>query len=192
MLCSADTKLSGRFSEKRCGPTARETHQRPWKISFVTPKGLFQQYRHETDLTRCRLFGRYRGISGSNTDINGRSVASATFKNGSDVSDLFPCMAVASVFDPRCPNLNLDLAVSKFDFCLFGELTGGGVMKRRRFEHTFSLEERLAEEAKVLREEAKTLPPGPERETLLRKARQDEIGAHMAEWITSPGLQPPK
>jgi hypothetical protein len=52
-----------------CGPTARETHQRPWKISFVTPKGLFQQYRHETDLTRCRLFGRYRGISGSNTDI---------------------------------------------------------------------------------------------------------------------------
>jgi hypothetical protein len=26
-------------------------------------------YWHETDLTRCLLFGRYRGISGSNTDI---------------------------------------------------------------------------------------------------------------------------
>jgi hypothetical protein len=65
-------------------------------------------------------------------------------------------------------------------------------MERRQFKHTVSLEERLAEEAKLRREEAKRLPPGPERETLLRKARQDEIGAHMTEWITSPGLQPPK
>jgi hypothetical protein len=26
--------------------SARETHQRPWKISFVTLKRLLQQYRH--------------------------------------------------------------------------------------------------------------------------------------------------
>lgn len=65
-------------------------------------------------------------------------------------------------------------------------------MERRRFKQIQSLEERLAEEAKRLREEAKLLPPGAQRETLLRKARQAETGSHMTEWLTSPGLQPPK
>jgi hypothetical protein len=65
-------------------------------------------------------------------------------------------------------------------------------MLRRRFKQTKSLEERLAEEAKRLREEAKLLPPGAEREALLRKARQAETGSHMSEWLSSPGLQPPK
>jgi hypothetical protein len=55
-----------------------------------------------------------------------------------------------------------------------------------------SLEERLAQEAERLREQAKELPHGPEREILLRKARQAEIGSHMSEWLTSPGLQAPK
>jgi hypothetical protein len=64
-------------------------------------------------------------------------------------------------------------------------------MQRRRFKQTVSLEERLAEEAKRLREEAKLLPPGALRETLLRKARQAETGSHMSEWLSSPGLQPP-
>jgi hypothetical protein len=65
-------------------------------------------------------------------------------------------------------------------------------MQRRRFTQTTSLEQRLAEEAKRLREQAKKLPPGPDRERLLRKAREDEMVAQMAGWITSPGLQPPK
>jgi len=65
-------------------------------------------------------------------------------------------------------------------------------MQRRRMKHTLSLEERLADEANRLREEAKRLTPGPTREGLLRKAREDEMVARVAEWITSPGLQPPK
>jgi hypothetical protein len=65
-------------------------------------------------------------------------------------------------------------------------------MLRRRFKHTLSLEKRLAEEAKRLREEARLLPPGAEREALLRKARQAETGSHMSGWLSSPGLQPPK
>jgi hypothetical protein len=64
-------------------------------------------------------------------------------------------------------------------------------MQRNLFKQVHPLEERLAQEARSLREQAKRLPPGPEREALLRKARQDEIGAHMAEWLTSPGLRPP-
>jgi hypothetical protein len=65
-------------------------------------------------------------------------------------------------------------------------------MLRRHFKHTQSLEERLAEEAKRLRAKAKLLPPGAVRDELIRKARQAETGSRMSEWLTSPGLQPPK
>jgi hypothetical protein len=65
-------------------------------------------------------------------------------------------------------------------------------MQRRRFKQTISLETRLSEEAKRLRDEAKLLPPGAEREELIRKARHAEAAAHMNDWLTSPGLQPPK
>jgi hypothetical protein len=65
-------------------------------------------------------------------------------------------------------------------------------MLRRRFKQTVSLEERLSEEAKRLRVEAKSLPPGPDRDILIRKARQAETGSHMSEWLRSPGLLPPK
>jgi hypothetical protein len=65
-------------------------------------------------------------------------------------------------------------------------------MQRRRFKQTQSLEARLAEEAKRLREEAKLLPPGVQRDEMIRKARQAEIGSHMNEWLTSPGLRPPE
>jgi hypothetical protein len=60
-----------------------------------------------------------------------------------------------------------------------------------RLSELKSLEERLSEEAKHLREEAKLLPPGAVRETLLRRARQAETGSHMSEWLRSPGLRPP-
>ena len=65
-------------------------------------------------------------------------------------------------------------------------------MERRRVKQIQSLEDRLAEEAKRLREKAKSLPPGAARENLLRKARQAETGSHISEWLRSPELQPPK
>jgi hypothetical protein len=65
-------------------------------------------------------------------------------------------------------------------------------MQRRRFKQTQSLEERLANEAKRLREEANLLPPGALRDAVLRKARQAETGSQMSEWLHSPGLQPPR
>ena len=65
-------------------------------------------------------------------------------------------------------------------------------MQRRQFKQTTSLEARLAEEAKRLREEARSLPPGAVREETLRKARQAETGSYMTEWLTSPGLRPPE
>jgi hypothetical protein len=66
------------------------------------------------------------------------------------------------------------------------------MQRRRRIKQLLSLEERLAEEAKRLREEAKKLPPCPTQARLLRKAREDQMGAHMTEWITFPGSQSPK
>ncbi|QOZ37875.1 hypothetical protein XH92_14940 [Bradyrhizobium sp. CCBAU 53421] len=63
--------------------------------------------------------------------------------------------------------------------------------RRRRFKQTQSLEERLADEAMRLRNQAKALPPCAKKEAPLRKARQDEMAAHLSEWLTSPGLKPP-
>lgn len=33
---------------------------------------------------------------------------------------------------------------------------------------------------------------GAQREALLRRARHVEVGAHMTEWLSSPGVQPPE
>jgi hypothetical protein len=65
------------------------------------------------------------------------------------------------------------------------------MLTRRRVKQTDSLEKRLAAEAERLREEARSLPPGAERDEILRKARQAETGSQMSEWLRSPGLQPP-
>jgi hypothetical protein len=65
-------------------------------------------------------------------------------------------------------------------------------MQHRRFKQTQSLEERLSEQAKRLRAEAKLLPPGARRDEMIRKARQAETASHMNEWLSSPGLRPPE
>jgi hypothetical protein len=69
---------------------------------------------------------------------------------------------------------------------------GEGVVQRRRFKQIQSLEERLSQEAKRLREEAKSLPPGLQRENAPTQTGQAETGSHMSEWLRSPELQPPK
>jgi hypothetical protein len=51
---------------------------------------------------------------------------------------------------------------------------------------------RLEREVVNLKEEAEALPHGPEREALLRKARQTETASQVNEWLSSPGLRAPK
>jgi hypothetical protein len=65
------------------------------------------------------------------------------------------------------------------------------MQKRRRFIHTTTLEESLAEEAGQLRDQAEMLPAGAEREHLLRKAKQCDTASHITEWLNSPGLRQP-
>jgi hypothetical protein len=64
--------------------------------------------------------------------------------------------------------------------------------QRRRVKHEKTFAERLAEEAERFRDAAAKLPPGTERELLLKRARQAEAAAHLNEWLRSPGLQSPK
>jgi hypothetical protein len=67
------------------------------------------------------------------------------------------------------------------------------MQKRRRFRPPIqSLEERPAEEAKRLREEAELLLPGPELDAILRRARQSVTGSQVSEWLHSVGLQAPQ
>ena len=54
------------------------------------------------------------------------------------------------------------------------------------------VEQRLADEAKRLREEAELLRPGPLHDELLRRARRAEVASEINQWLDSPGLQRPK
>ena len=65
-------------------------------------------------------------------------------------------------------------------------------MKRRRFKQTLSLQDRLAAWATEVREQADALPPGPERDALLKKVSRADAASHLQDWANSPGLQPPK
>jgi hypothetical protein len=65
-------------------------------------------------------------------------------------------------------------------------------MQRRRFKENAPLDQRLTEQAERLRKEARGTPPGVMRDQLIRQARQAETASHMSEWLTSPGLQPPR
>jgi hypothetical protein len=62
----------------------------------------------------------------------------------------------------------------------------------RQTEYDLSFEERLAQEARRLSEEASRLPICKEREELLRQARQVDTASHMTEWLPCVGMQPPR
>jgi len=64
--------------------------------------------------------------------------------------------------------------------------------QRRRFKQSESLQDRLMKFAREAREKASRVPPGPEQDNMLRKARQANTAFHLDEWINSLELQPPK
>lgn len=65
-------------------------------------------------------------------------------------------------------------------------------MQRRRFKQAGSLHDRLTAWADEVHEQAKSLPPGTERDELLKKVRQADTASHLDDWANSTGLQPPK
>ena len=65
-------------------------------------------------------------------------------------------------------------------------------MAERPREKQPPLKDRLAAFAEEVRGKAAQLQPGPERDDLLKKARQADTAAHLNEWANSPGLRPPE
>jgi hypothetical protein len=64
---------------------------------------------------------------------------------------------------------------------------------RWRVKRKLTIEERLAEEARRLREEAEKLPKESKmRDLILRRARQAESASRIGDWLRSPGLASPK
>jgi hypothetical protein len=66
------------------------------------------------------------------------------------------------------------------------------MLKRRRFQQSVPLKDRLEAFAKDVRAKASLMPPSPEKADLIRRARQADTAAHLDEWVNSRGLQPPK
>ena len=65
------------------------------------------------------------------------------------------------------------------------------MLKRRRQKQTISFKDRLAEWAEKIRKQAARLPPGTERDEMLKKTNQTNTTAHLDDWANSPGLRPP-
>jgi hypothetical protein len=64
------------------------------------------------------------------------------------------------------------------------------MQRRRSTPHIF--EDQVAAEKKRLEAQVAHLPPCPQKDALLKKIRQLETASHINEWLSSPGLQPPK
>jgi hypothetical protein len=64
------------------------------------------------------------------------------------------------------------------------------MQRRRSVSQTF--EDRIAVEKVRLEAQVANVPHGPTRDDMLKKIRQLETASHVNEWLTSPGLQPPK
>jgi hypothetical protein len=65
-------------------------------------------------------------------------------------------------------------------------------MAKQRRAKQRSLKDRLAVFANEARGKASQLGPGPEKDDLLKKARQADTAAHLDDWANSPGLRPPE
>jgi hypothetical protein len=62
---------------------------------------------------------------------------------------------------------------------------------RSRFKQSISLEARLSAFVSAMRERADLVPPGPERDELLKKAHKAETAIQMERWAKPSELKPP-
>ena len=63
-------------------------------------------------------------------------------------------------------------------------------MMHRHFKQTEPLQDRVASFAREVRVKASRLPPGKEKDNLLRRARLADMASQLDDWANSPGLQP--
>jgi hypothetical protein len=65
-------------------------------------------------------------------------------------------------------------------------------VRRSRFRHAKSFNERLMEQSVLFKAEAERIPRGTARDLLLRRARLAETASQINEWLSAPGFQSPK
>jgi hypothetical protein len=65
-------------------------------------------------------------------------------------------------------------------------------MQRRLRSVPHSFENQIIAEKCRLEAQVAGLPSGPQKDALLKKIRQLETASYLNEWLTSPGLQPPR
>ena len=65
-------------------------------------------------------------------------------------------------------------------------------MARRHLKQNQPLQDRLAAWADLVRQQAAELPPGPERDAILKKLRLADTAAHIDACVNAPGPQPPE
>ena len=70
-------------------------------------------------------------------------------------------------------------------------MEGNVRMTQRIFSAQRSTQEIFVDRVTPLRAEAQRMPPGVERDRLMKQARQIEAEANAQGWASSPGLQPP-
>jgi hypothetical protein len=66
------------------------------------------------------------------------------------------------------------------------------MQRRRRVKHQFTLQDRIIAWAKEVRAQAAELPPGADRDALLKKVRQTEAALHLEDWVSPTGLHSTK
>mgnify|MGYP001285211852 CR=1 FL=1 len=66
------------------------------------------------------------------------------------------------------------------------------MFKRRHFNQTTSFKDRLATFARLMRERAELMPPGDEKDAMLRKANEAETASEIDQWFRSSELKPPE
>jgi hypothetical protein len=65
-------------------------------------------------------------------------------------------------------------------------------MQRSQSKQTEPLQDRIASFIREIREKASRLPPGKEKDDLLRRVRLADAASHVSDWVNSPSLQPRK
>ena len=63
---------------------------------------------------------------------------------------------------------------------------------RRRFKQELPFKDRLTAWATAVRDKAALLPPGSQRDELMKKISQADAAAEMERWMGSTELQPPR
>src|SRR4051812_34709159 len=67
----------------------------------------------------------------------------------------------------------------------------GAMKSRPRIRHTLTFEERLAQQAERLHQQARSMPAGAARDDVLARARQAETAVGTNQWLSSTDHKPP-